>query len=342
MRLLSIESSCDETSAAVLHDTDVLSNVISSQLIHTKYGGVIPELASRAHTENISHVVQQALTEAGCAIQDIDAIGVTTQPGLAGALLVGTNFAKGLALKYNLPCVPVNHIEGHLFSGSLENPDLQFPYIVLVVSGGHTSLFYVRSFNDYSILGSTRDDAAGEAFDKTAKMLGLGYPGGPLIDKLAKQGNAKAIQFPRAMIHDPHYEFSFSGMKTAVRNYINTHHQAGIPEHAMPDICASLQQAIVDVLVSKTIRAAQEYPCNGIVIAGGVSANSCLRYCMQQEAEKRDVLFVAPRITYSLDNAAMIGFVAFNKLQEAGVNTFQQLDFEVNSQAKRMHRHGSR
>jgi len=342
MKLLAIESSCDETSAAVLQGTAVLSNVISSQLVHSQYGGVIPELASRAHTENISHVVQQALTEAESTIYDLHAIGVTTQPGLAGALLVGTNFAKGLSLKHNLPCVPVNHIEGHLFSGSLENQELQFPYIVLVVSGGHTSLFHVRSFNDYTILGSTRDDAAGEAFDKTAKMLGLGYPGGPLIDKLATQGNPKAIQFPRAMIHNEHYEFSFSGMKTAVRNHLIIHHPHGIEELYLPDVCASLQQAIVDVLVTKTIRAAQDFNCKGIVIAGGVSANSCLRLCMKQEADRRDIMFVAPRITYSLDNAAMIGFVATKKLQEKGIEGFMRLDFEVNSQAMRIHRHSGK
>ncbi|MBL7998112.1 MAG: tRNA (adenosine(37)-N6)-threonylcarbamoyltransferase complex transferase subunit TsaD [Candidatus Kapabacteria bacterium] len=339
--LVAIESSCDETSVAVLNGTDVLSNIISSQLIHSKWGGVIPELASRAHIESITHVLNAALDEAGIGMGNVHALACTTAPGLAGALLVGTNFAKGLSLKYNIPCVPVNHIEGHLYSGFLEDDTLQFPAVTLVVSGGHTSLFFVESYSSYAILGSTRDDAAGEAFDKTAKMLGLGYPGGPLIDALARQGNPSAIEFPRPLLHSQSFEFSFSGMKTSVRHYLQTHHPDGVPHNMLPDICASLQAAIVDVLVQKTIRAATEYAASGIVIAGGVSANSALRQEMAIAARKKNIHFVAPRASYSLDNAAMIGFVAQKKLQAGDSPSFRRLDFEVNSKALRMHKHGS-
>lgn len=342
MNILALESSCDETSAAVLDGRRVCSNIISSQVIHEKWGGVIPELASRAHVENIAHVVHAALDEANLSMKNIDAIACTTQPGLAGALLVGANYSKGLALRYSLPCVPVNHIEGHLFSGFLEEQSLSFPVVVLVVSGGHTSLFFVRSYTDYEILGSTRDDAAGEAFDKTAKMLGLGYPGGPKVDKLAQQGTATSVKFPRALMHEDNYEFSFSGMKTAVRKYLNAQFPEGVSESALPNICASLQEAIVEVLVSKTRRAALEYKAKGIVIAGGVSANSLLRSEMGKAAQSIGVAFVAPRLSYSLDNAAMIGFVAAQRLEQLGKEHFQGLDFEVNSQAMRMHRHGGR
>ena len=238
MKILAIESSCDETSAAVIENGVVFSNVISTQLFHSLYGGVIPELASRAHLKALSLIVKEALSESKTEIEDINALAVTNQPGLIGALITGSNFAKGLSLKYNLPVIPVNHIEGHLYSGCLESSDLKFPFISLVVSGGHTAIFLVTSYNDYEIIGLTRDDAAGEAFDKIAKLIGLPYPGGPLIDKLAKTGNQKAFDFPRPMIHDDHYDFSFSGLKTSVRYYIHKEFPEGLPENVIPDFCA--------------------------------------------------------------------------------------------------------
>ncbi len=320
---------------------EVLSNVISSQAFHATWGGVIPELASRAHLENIAPVIQQALNDANIEMQDVSALACTTQPGLLGALLVGANYAKGLALRFNLPCVPVHHIEAHLYSAFLEDETIQFPYLCLVVSGGHTSLFYVTSFHDYQILGSTRDDAAGEAFDKTAKLLGLGYPGGALIDKRARRADKDIIAFPRALLHDDTYEFSFSGMKTAVRNYLHQHHPEGIDDAQRNVLCASIQEAIVDVLATKTLRAAREYKVNHVVIAGGVSANSRLRELMTEAAQRDHYSFVAPRLSYSLDNAAMIAFVASRKLAEQGSEAFRSLDFAVSSKALRMHRHGN-
>jgi N6-L-threonylcarbamoyladenine synthase len=342
--LLAIESSCDETSVALVTDTDVLSNVVSSQTVHGKYGGVIPELASRAHIENISLVVQEALDVAGVTIHDVQAVACTTHPGLAGALLVGSSFAKGLALKYNIPCVPVNHIEGHLYSGYLEDVELTFPSVVLVVSGGHTSLFLVRSFNDYQILGSTRDDAAGEAFDKTAKLLGLGYPGGPLIDKLAQKGNATSVEFPRPFKFSGDYEFSFSGLKTSVRTHLQKKYNFEIPEEDIPNLCASVQSAIVDVLSYKALNAVKEFKANGLVIAGGVAANSALRSTLKSGVEAinewrmskgfSQVNFVAPRMDYCIDNAAMIGFVAVKKLAE-NPHGYSSLSFQVHSNALR-------
>lgn len=342
--LLAIESSCDETSVALVTATNVLSNVVSSQTVHSKYGGVIPELASRAHIENISLVVQQALNEAGVNINDVKAVACTTHPGLAGALLVGSSFAKGLALKYNIPCIPVNHIEGHLYSGYLEEATLSFPTVVLVVSGGHTSLFLVRSFSDYQILGSTRDDAAGEAFDKTAKLLGLGYPGGPLIDKLAKKGDATTVDFPRPFKFSGDYQFSFSGLKTSVRTYLQKKYNFEIPEEDIPNLCASVQSAIVDVLAYKSLNAVKEYKAKGLVIAGGVAANSELRSTLKSGVEAINqwreskgfplVNFVAPRMDYCIDNAAMIGFVALKKLDE-NPDGYSSLSFQVHSNALR-------
>ena len=334
--ILAIESSCDETSAAVVKNGEELSNVISSQEIHTRYGGVIPELASRAHLQSISRIVQQAMEIAGISFHDLNAIAVTTQPGLAGALLVGSSFAKGLALKLDLPIVPVHHIEGHLFSGMLENPDVQFPFVALVVSGGHTSIFHVESYDRFTILGNTKDDAAGEAFDKIAKMLGLSYPGGPIIDALAKQGNPSRYEFPRSMLHDGTYQFSFSGLKTSVRNFLQKEFPNGIPnEETLHDICASVQSAIVEVLTKKTINAAKALSVKTIVIAGGVSANSGLRSAFLEYGKKRGLNIVLPRMSYCMDNAAMIGFLAEQKLHYHGEDAYRSFQFTVNSKPLR-------
>jgi N6-L-threonylcarbamoyladenine synthase len=328
--ILAIESSCDETSAAVLKGAHVASNVISSQLFHTNFGGVVPELASRAHTQIISGVVKQALREADCCIENIHALAVTSEPGLIGSLIVGANYAKGLSLRYDLPIVPVNHIEGHIFSGCLEDDSVEFPFITLVVSGGHTSIFKVNSYSDYEVLGSTRDDAAGEAFDKIAKLLGLGYPGGPIVDKLALKGNLKAVEFPRSMMNES-YDFSFSGLKTSVRYYVQKNFPNGVPEDILPDICASAQEAITDVLVKKTIRAARDNDITTIVIAGGVSANSSLRKKITKAAEKIGGCAILPEMNYCVDNAAMIAYVAQKKIEEKGIDSFKNLDFVVRS-----------
>lgn len=329
MRILAIESSCDETAASVVDNGKVLSNIIYSQTEHNKYGGVIPEIASRAHLRAISTVVNEALNHAQYRVDDIEAIAVTSSPGLAGALLVGTNFAKGLGLRLGIPVIPVNHIEGHLFSGFLASDTLAFPFISLVVSGGHTSLFYVESFTNYSILGSTRDDAAGEAFDKTAKMLGLGYPGGPLIDKWSKSGNPKRYDFPRGMNQKDSFVFSYSGLKTSVRTFLQKEFPNGVSESVLPDICASIQEAIIEPLVSKSIRAAKKYGVESLVIAGGVSANSRLRNKLSEHSKKINI--VIPDIAYCIDNAAMIGLIAEKKAEGNDLSQFMELKFTVNS-----------
>ena len=332
--ILAIESSCDETSAAVVDNSVVLSNIISSQYFHSKFGGVVPELASRAHLVSVSDITHEALDKSGIDIGSINALAVTNRPGLAGSLIVGTNFAKGLALKYKLPIVPVNHIEGHLFSGFLQDNNLEFPFTALVVSGGHTVIFLVRSYDDYEVVGMTRDDAAGEAFDKIAKLMGLPYPGGPHIDKLAKLGNAHKYEFPKPMLHDDNYDFSFSGLKTSVRYFIHKNFHSGIPEDVMPDLAASVQQAIVEVLTVKTIRAAKKYSVKSIIIAGGVSANSGLRHMMNVKCNQAGIKMVAPDMMYCVDNAAMIGFIGELKFN-AQPDAYQDLKFTVNSNALR-------
>lgn len=309
--ILAIETSCDDTAASVLRGLDVLSNVISSQDIHDHYGGIVPELASREHVKGIAPIVLAALQEAGCTTSDLDAIAVTYGPGLPGSLIVGSHFAKGLAMRLGIPIFPVHHIEAHLYSGHLEDPTLEFPALCLVVSGGHTSIVLLRSLHSFEVLGSTRDDAAGEAFDKVAKLVGLGYPGGPHVDRLAKDGNPRAIEFPRGLMHDGTFNFSFSGLKTSVRYYLRDH-----PDAPIHDVCASVQRAIVDVLVSKTLKAALEHDVRAIVVAGGVSANSELRARFAEECTKRHMRFVAPRSAYCVDNAAMIGFVAAHRYRE--------------------------
>jgi N6-L-threonylcarbamoyladenine synthase len=338
MNILAIESSCDETAASVISNSQVLSNIISSQHFHSKYGGVIPELASRAHLESISHVVREALTKAEKKIEEMNALAVTTEPGLIGSLIVGSNFAKGLSIKYNLPIIPVNHLEGHLYSGNIQDETIVLPYIALVVSGGHTALFKVESYSKYTVLGSTVDDACGEAFDKIGTMLGLPYPAGPEIDKLAKSGNPRAYTFPRAMLHSGNYNFSFSGLKTSVRYFLEKNFPDGLPEDKLPDVCASVQEAIVDVLVKKSIDASVEYNVKHLIIAGGVSANSCLRKRATDLAKLQGIKVVVLSPEYCIDNAAMIGFLAEKRLLENGPEAYQDLTFKVSASSLRAKR----
>ena len=302
--ILAIESSCDETAAAVVKNgREVLSNVISSQIaLHTLYGGVVPEIASRKHIEKINQVVQAALDEADVILDDITAIGVTYGPGLVGALLVGVAAKK--------PLVGVHHIEGHIAANFIEHKDLEPPFFSLVVSGGHTHLVRVKDYGKFDIIGRTRDDAAGEAFDKVARAIGLGYPGGPKIDKVSKEGNPEAIAFPRAHVEDAPYDFSFSGLKSAVLNYINGCQMKGI-EYNQADIAASFQKAVTDVLVANAMHAVEEFHVDKLAIAGGVASNSALRAAMKEACEKRGVEFYYPSPIFCTDNAAMIGVAAY-------------------------------
>lgn len=310
--ILAIESSCDETAAAVVKNgREVLSNVINTQIaIHTEYGGVVPEIASRKHIENINPVIRKALEDAGVTLDDIDAIGVTYGPGLVGALLVGVAEAKAIAFAKNKPLVGVHHIEGHISANYVENKELEPPFVALVVSGGHTHLVKVNDYGEYEIVGRTRDDAAGEAFDKVARAIGLGYPGGPKIDKLAKEGNPDAIVFPRAHVDDAPYDFSFSGIKSAVLNYINSANMQG-KEINRADVAASFQKAVVDALVSRAVRLAKECGMEKLAIAGGVASNSALRAAIQEECAKNNIGFYSPSPILCTDNAAMIGAAAY-------------------------------
>ena len=310
--ILAIESSCDETAASVVKNgREVLSNVISSQIeLHKLYGGVVPEIASRKHIEKINQVIEEALSEANVTLDDIDAIGVTYGPGLVGALLVGVAQAKAIAYAKNLPLVGVHHIEGHISANYIENKELEPPFICLVVSGGHTHLVCVKDYGKYEIIGRTRDDAAGEAFDKVARAIGLGYPGGPKIDKLSKEGNADAIVFPKAHMEDSPYDFSFSGVKSSVLNYINGCQMKG-EEYNQADIAASFQKAVTDVLVKNAMRAVKEYGLSKFAIAGGVASNSTLRAAMKEACEKNNVEFYHPSPIFCTDNAAMIGVAAY-------------------------------
>lgn len=310
--VLAIESSCDETAAAVVKNgREVLSNVINTQIaIHTEYGGVVPEIASRKHIENINPVIKKALEDAGVTLDDIDAIGVTYGPGLVGALLVGVAEAKAIAFAKNKPLVGVHHIEGHISANYVENKELEPPFVALVVSGGHTHLVKVNDYGEYEIVGRTRDDAAGEAFDKVARAIGLGYPGGPKIDKLAKEGNPDAIEFPRAHVDDAPYDFSFSGIKSAVLNYINSANMQG-KEINHADVAASFQKAVVDALVSRAVRLAKECGMDKLAIAGGVASNSALRAAVQEECAKNNIKFYSPSPVLCTDNAAMIGAAAY-------------------------------
>lgn len=312
VKILAIESSCDETSAAVVvNGRNVLSNIIYSQIdIHTLYGGVVPEIASRKHIEKITQVIRQALKEAECTLDDIDAVAVTYGPGLVGALLVGVGAAKAIAFAKDIPLVGVHHIEGHIAANYIENKDLEPPFMCLVVSGGHTHLVKVVDYGKFEILGITRDDAAGEAFDKVARAIDLGYPGGPKIDKLSKEGNPDAIPFPRAHIEDSPYDFSFSGVKSAVLNYINGCKMKGM-EYNRADIAASFQKAVTDVLVGNAMHAVKEYGLNKFAIAGGVASNSSLRAAMKQACEENGIEFYYPSPIFCTDNAAMIGVAAY-------------------------------
>lgn len=313
MLTLAIESSCDDTAAAVV-DTgqrQVLSNSISSQNdLHTPFGGIVPELASRRHIELIQPVVARALQEAGVTLDDIKLIAATQGPGLVGSLLVGFTFAKALALVRGLPCVGVDHLAGHLLSCLLEEETPAFPYTALIVSGGNTALFRVESPTAFSRLGRTRDDAAGEAFDKVAKMLGLPYPGGPIIAKLAEQGNPQAFHFPRAWLDKTSFDFSFSGLKTAVRNAVEAAGREGMVP--IPDICASFQEAVVEVLVHKTIAAANAGGRKQVVLGGGVAANQSLRNRMQTECERAGIRLYLPSPVFCTDNAAMIAMAGYH------------------------------
>ncbi|WP_040683369.1 tRNA (adenosine(37)-N6)-threonylcarbamoyltransferase complex transferase subunit TsaD [Thermosinus carboxydivorans] len=310
---LALETSCDETSAAVVADGRIiLSNIISSQVpLHQKYGGVVPEIASRKHIETVMPVVHEALTAAGATPGDINVVGVTYGPGLVGALLVGVAAAKALAFALDIPLVGVNHLEGHIFANFLAHPDLEPPFVALIVSGGHTSLVYVRDYNDFVLLGQTRDDAAGEAFDKVARVMGLPYPGGPHIDRLAAQGDPSAIAFPRALTGE-NYEFSFSGLKSAVLNYLNSAKQRGFAVNAA-DVAASFQAAVVEVLVEKTLRAAESCRTGVIVLAGGVAANSRLQAELGRRTAAAGLRLFFPPPVLCTDNAAMIACRAYYK-----------------------------
>lgn len=334
MTILGIETSCDETSAAVLCDGEVKSSIIASQSFHEKYGGVVPELASRAHMKLIVPVVNEALEKAGITKENLDGVAATHGPGLIGSILVGLNFAKALAYGRGIPFVGVNHMEGHLFSNFLTNSHSlpEYPFICLIVSGGHTQLIYVRRPFDYRMLGQTRDDAAGEAFDKVAKMLGLGFPGGPKIDKLARTGDPSFVKFPRPYLDEGSFEFSFSGLKTAVLYYLRDHglldrsrigksigptqaSESLIEPQLLADICASFQVAVVDVLVDKTIHAGEIYRVKDITVGGGVSANSELRRRMHEEGEKRGFRVHFPKMEYCIDNGAMIAYVGWIRIK---------------------------
>ena len=310
--ILAIESSCDETASAVVKNgREVLSNVISSQIaLHTLYGGVVPEIASRKHIEKINEVIQEALDQAGVKLSEIDAIGVTYGPGLVGALLVGVAEAKAVSYAAGIPLVGVHHIEGHISANYIACKELEPPFICLVVSGGHTHLVVVRDYGKYEIIGKTRDDAAGEAFDKVARAIGLGYPGGPKIDRLAKEGNPDAIHFPRAKVEDAPYDFSFSGVKSAVLNYLNGCHMKGEPV-VEADVAASFQKAVCDVLVEHAVQAVKDYGIPKLALAGGVASNSALREAMKAACEKEGVSFYYPSPILCTDNAAMIGAAAY-------------------------------
>ena len=306
--ILGIESSCDETAASVVKNgREVLSNVISSQIaLHTLYGGVVPEIASRKHIEKINQVIEQALADAHVTLDDITAIAVTYGPGLVGALLVGVSEAKAISFATGIPLVGVHHIEGHISANFIENKELEPPFICLVASGGHSHLVVVKDYGEYEIIGRTRDDAAGEAFDKVARAIGLGYPGGPKIDKVSKEGNPDAIHFPRAAVAENEYDFSFSGLKSAVLNYLNGCQMKG-ESYNQADVAASFQKAVVDVLVSHSLHAVKAYGLNKFAIAGGVASNSSLRAAFEEECAKRNIAFYHPSPIFCTDNAAMIG-----------------------------------
>ncbi|MBR5613740.1 MAG: tRNA (adenosine(37)-N6)-threonylcarbamoyltransferase complex transferase subunit TsaD [Clostridia bacterium] len=330
MRILAIESSCDETAAAVVENgTTVLSNVINTQIeLHKEFGGVVPEVASRKHIENISDVIDKALSDCNMTLDDVDAIAVTYGPGLVGALLVGVSAAKGLSFVAKKPLVPVHHIKGHICANYIENPDFKPPFICLVASGGHSHIVHVKDYNTYEVLAKTSDDAAGEAFDKVSRVLGLGYPGGPAIQECAKSGNPHAIRFPRVNMGESGFDFSFSGVKTAVINYIHNAEQKGI-EINKPDVAASFQEAVTDVLSGHLAECAIKYGTKKIALAGGVAANKPLRERCQALAAENDMEFVCPSMLLCTDNAAMIGCAAYFEYQ-AGARADMSLNAIAN------------
>lgn len=313
MLTLGIETSCDETAAAVLQDDKVLSSIVSSQIaLHKKYGGVVPELASREHLKNLVPIIREALVAAKVSLKDIGLVAVTYTPGLIGALLVGVSAAKAIAYAQGIPFIGVHHGEGHILAAHIEYPGIGYPYIALLVSGGHTALYHVKELGEYRMLGQTRDDAAGEAYDKVSKLLGLEYPGGPVLDRLAQEGNPEAVKFPRGRLEG--YDFSFSGLKTAVRNHIAlfmSKDQGMDPKLNVKDVAASFQAAVVDTLVEKTIKAANETNVDKIVVAGGVAANSLLRSRMNEESQKKNITLYLPGMGLCIDNAAMIGLAGY-------------------------------
>ena len=310
--ILAIESSCDETAAAVVKNgREVLSNIIFSQKeLHKIYGGVVPEIASRKHIEKINQVIEEALAKAQMSLRDMDAVAVTYGPGLVGPLLVGVSAAKAICFATGLPLIGVHHIEGHINANYIENRELEPPFIALVVSGGHTHLLVVKDYGEYEVIGRTRDDAAGEAFDKVARAIGLGYPGGPKIDRLAKEGNPDAIHFPRAKVEEAVYDFSFSGLKSSVLNYLNGCEMKGEAVNRA-DVAASFQKAVVDVLVEHALEAVEDFGLNRFAIAGGVASNSSLRDALKEACEQRNIVFYYPSPIYCTDNAAMIGTAAY-------------------------------
>lgn len=311
---MAIESSCDETSVAILAEgRQVLSNIIASQIkVHQVFGGVVPEIASRHHLDNINRVTDEALKEAGVTMDEVDLIGVTYGPGLVGALLIGLATAKAFALATGKPLVGVHHIQGHISANYIEHPELEPPFMALVISGGHTNIVEVTGYNQCKVLGQTRDDAAGEAYDKVARVLGLGYPGGPKIDKIAKEGNPHAVEFKRVFLEKDSLDFSFSGIKTGVLNYVNSEKQAG-REICVADVAASFQQAVLDVIVAKTTYAAVKMKKDKIVMAGGVASNSRLRAMMEEACKKEGIALYYPSPILCTDNAAMIGCAAYYK-----------------------------
>ncbi|WP_040212284.1 tRNA (adenosine(37)-N6)-threonylcarbamoyltransferase complex transferase subunit TsaD [Clostridium polynesiense] len=330
--ILGIETSCDETSASVvINGREVLSNIISSQInIHKKFGGVVPEVASRKHIEVINAVVEEALKEAKITLNEIDAVAVTYGPGLVGALLVGVQYAKGLAYSLEKPLIGVNHIEGHISANYIEHNKLEPPFICLVVSGGHTFIVYVKDYGLYEVIGETRDDAAGEAYDKVARSIGLGYPGGPKIDKLAKEGNENAIKFPRANFHDDSLDFSFSGLKSAVLNYLNKAKMTG-EEINDADVAASFQKAVIDVLSDNVIATCKKYQVDKIAIAGGVASNSALRNRLIKEGGDLNIEVLFPSPILCTDNAAMIASAAYFKFIK---NEFSSMDLNAKPNLK--------
>jgi N6-L-threonylcarbamoyladenine synthase len=322
MLTLGIETSCDETAAAVVRSgREILSNIISSQAIHSKYGGVVPEVASREHLKTIIPIFELALDKAGIKLDEIELIAATMGPGLVGPLLVGLTFAKGLAFSKNIPFVPVSHLEGHLAANFLEHPELNKHHLTLAVSGGHTMLVEVNDFGHYIVLGETKDDAVGEAFDKVAKLLGLGYPGGAKLDKLAQQGNSDYVRFPRALKTEDSYSFSYSGLKTAVALYLKKISNTEFEKH-LADIAASFQQAAVEVLVEKTLKAVKDKKITDVTITGGVAANSLLRSLMKEKLAESGCRLFYPSIALCTDNAAMIAAAGYFRYKKEGAGDF--------------------